>query len=169
MLTHFAVYTQIAFFILLQNDFSVLSYDLLLLTNSTTLNGSSGPHAQALVASPQDSASAPLPVFPERPDAVYFVVAVVGGGKLWGRTLAKTLLDLGAPFNNPQGPPLRPIFVDLPQNGRLVYFMPHLFYFSALCRGLSTGNEPFSNRPTIKWYRRFFLFCKYYNGVIYIR
>ena len=59
-----------------------------------------------------------LPVFPERTDAVYFVVAVVGGAKVWGRMLAKTLLDLGPPFNNPHGPPLRPIYVDMPQNGR---------------------------------------------------
>lgn len=59
-----------------------------------------------------------LPVFPERTDAVYFVVAVVGGAKMWGRMLAKTLQDLGPPFNNPHGPPLRPIYVDMPQNGR---------------------------------------------------
>lgn len=59
-----------------------------------------------------------LPVFPERPDAVYFIVAVVGGAKTWGRTLARTLLDMGQPFESPQGPPLRPLYVDLPQNGR---------------------------------------------------
>ncbi len=59
-----------------------------------------------------------LPIFPERQDAVYFVVAVSGGAKSWARTLARTLLDMGAPFSNPQGPPLRPIYVDLPQNGR---------------------------------------------------
>lgn len=59
-----------------------------------------------------------LPIFPERPDAVYFVVAVSGGAKNWGRTLARTLLDMGAPFSNPQGPPLRPIYVDLPTSGR---------------------------------------------------
>lgn len=39
-----------------------------------------------------------LPIFPERADAVYFVVAVSGGAKNWGRTLARTLLDMGAPF-----------------------------------------------------------------------
>ena len=59
-----------------------------------------------------------LPIFPERTDAVYFVVAVSGGAKTWGRTLARTLLDMGAPFSNPQGPPLRPIYVDLPSSGR---------------------------------------------------
>lgn len=59
-----------------------------------------------------------LPIFPERPDAVYFVVAVSGGAKTWGRTLARTLLDMGTPFSNPQGPPLRPIYVDLPASGR---------------------------------------------------
>ncbi|ETN66289.1 hypothetical protein AND_001910 [Anopheles darlingi] len=58
------------------------------------------------------------PVFPERPDAVYFAVAVTGGAKLWGRTLARTLIDMGPPFGNPQGPPLRPIYIDLPDNGR---------------------------------------------------
>lgn len=59
-----------------------------------------------------------LPIFPERTDVVYFVVAVAGGAKSWGRTLARTLLDMGAPFSNPQGPPLRPIYVDLPASGR---------------------------------------------------
>jgi len=59
-----------------------------------------------------------MPIFPERPDAVYFVIAVSGGAKVWGRTLARTLLDMGAPFSNPQGPPLRPIYVDLPTSGR---------------------------------------------------
>lgn len=59
-----------------------------------------------------------LPIFPERADAVYFVVAVSGGAKSWGRALARTLLDMGAPFSSPQGPPLRPIYVDLPSSGR---------------------------------------------------
>ncbi|XP_053674177.1 uncharacterized protein LOC128724478 [Anopheles nili] len=58
------------------------------------------------------------PVFPDRPDAVYFAVAVNGGAKLWGRTLARTLIDMGPPFGNPQGPPLRPIYINLPDNGR---------------------------------------------------
>lgn len=59
-----------------------------------------------------------LPVFPERADAVYFVVAVPGGGKTWGRALAKTLIDMGEQFGDPQGPPLRPIYVDLPSSER---------------------------------------------------
>lgn len=59
-----------------------------------------------------------LPVFPERADAVYFVVAVTGGGKSWGRALAKTIIDMGEPFDDPQGPPLRPIYVDLPASER---------------------------------------------------
>ncbi|XP_053686430.1 uncharacterized protein LOC128735972 [Sabethes cyaneus] len=58
------------------------------------------------------------PIFPERSDAVYFVIALHGGSKVWSRTLARTLLDLGVPFSNPQGPPLRPIILDLPPNGR---------------------------------------------------
>uniref|UniRef100_A0A182X555 Ionotropic glutamate receptor C-terminal domain-containing protein n=1 Tax=Anopheles quadriannulatus TaxID=34691 RepID=A0A182X555_ANOQN len=58
------------------------------------------------------------PVFPERPDAVYFAVAVTGGAKLWGRTLARTLIDMGPPFGHPQGPPLRPIYINLPDSGR---------------------------------------------------
>lgn len=59
-----------------------------------------------------------LPIFPERSDAAYFVVAVSGGVKMWGRTLARTLLDIGDVFSSPHGPPLRPIYVDLPLNGR---------------------------------------------------
>lgn len=68
-----------------------------------------------------------LPIFPERPDAVYFVVAVSGGAKSWGRALARTLLDMGPPFSNPQGPPLRPIYVDLPISGRLVFMILKIF------------------------------------------
>lgn len=44
--------------------------------------------------------------------------SVNGGGKLWGRSLARTLLDLGPPFDNPQGPPLRPLYLDMPTSGR---------------------------------------------------
>lgn len=58
------------------------------------------------------------PIFPERTDVVYFVVAVSGGIKNWGRVLARTLLDMGDVFSSPNGPPLRPIYVDLPANGR---------------------------------------------------
>lgn len=54
-----------------------------------------------------------------RSDAVYFVVAVIGGAKVWARTLARTLHELGPPFSgDPLGSPLRPIYVDLPTNGR---------------------------------------------------
>lgn len=60
--------------------------------------------------------------FPARDDAVYLVVAVAGGAKTWHRHLARTLVDIGPPFNSPQGPPLRPLYVDLPDNGRWVSF-----------------------------------------------
>lgn len=54
-----------------------------------------------------------------RTDAVYFIVAVIGGAKIWSKTLAQTLLELGPPFSgHPLGSPLRPIYVDLPTNGR---------------------------------------------------
>lgn len=53
----------------------------------------------------------------ERDDAVYFIVAVIGGAKVWSRTLARTLSDIGA-FGDPLGSPLKPIYVDLPANGR---------------------------------------------------
>lgn len=54
-----------------------------------------------------------------RSDAVYFVVAVIGGAKIWARTLARTLQEMGPPFSgDPLGSPLRPIYVDLPTNGR---------------------------------------------------
>lgn len=79
------------------------------------------PAGQTISFNPAQSPGV-LPIFPERPDAVYFVVAVSGGAKVWGRTLARTLLDMGAPFSNPQGPPLRPIYVDLPSSGRWVGF-----------------------------------------------
>uniref|UniRef100_A0A182TBW9 Receptor ligand binding region domain-containing protein n=1 Tax=Anopheles maculatus TaxID=74869 RepID=A0A182TBW9_9DIPT len=83
----------------------------------------SGPSmaAEMLKAHPAGSFSVDdgsQPVFPERPDAVYFAVAVTGGAKLWGRTLARTLIDMGPPFGNPQGPPLRPIYINLPDSGR---------------------------------------------------
>lgn len=68
-----------------------------------------------LLSQPGDTG---MPVFPERSDAVYFIVAVQGGAKAWGNTLARTLLDMGPPFESSQGPPLRPLFVDLPPKGR---------------------------------------------------
>lgn len=67
---------------------------------------------------PLDPVGGKLPEFPQRPDAVYFIVAVAGGAKVWGRTLARTLIDMGAPFDSPLGPPLRPLYVDIPPNGR---------------------------------------------------
>lgn len=81
------------------------------------------PVAQPLVAGPPEPplhgpAGGRLPEFPQRPDAVYFVVAVTGGAKIWSRTLARTLIDMGSPFASPQGPPLRPLYVDIPPNGR---------------------------------------------------
>ncbi|KFB43278.1 AGAP005527-PA-like protein [Anopheles sinensis] len=77
------------------------------------------PVAEMLKAQPPASFDdGSQPVFPDRPDAVYFAVAVSGGAKLWGRTLARTLIDMGPPFGNPQGPPLRPIYINLPDNGR---------------------------------------------------
>ncbi|XP_058833780.1 uncharacterized protein LOC131691421 isoform X2 [Topomyia yanbarensis] len=74
------------------------------------------PKLEALLGS--STTDETQPVFPERADAVYFIIALHGGAKLWGRTLARTLLDMGVPFSNPQGPPLRPIILDLPPNGR---------------------------------------------------
>lgn len=53
-------------------------------------------------------------------DIVYFVVAVIGGAKIWARTLSQTLIDMGQPFNDTSGSPLRPIYIDLPTNGRYV-------------------------------------------------
>uniref|UniRef100_A0A182Y0Z7 Ionotropic glutamate receptor C-terminal domain-containing protein n=1 Tax=Anopheles stephensi TaxID=30069 RepID=A0A182Y0Z7_ANOST len=85
------------------------------------LSGPSGMAAEMLKAHPAGSFSVDdgsQPVFPDRPDAVYFAVAVTGGAKLWGRTLARTLIDMGPPFGNPQGPPLRPIYINLPDSGR---------------------------------------------------
>ncbi|CRK95065.1 CLUMA_CG008543, isoform A [Clunio marinus] len=81
------------------------------------LQSNARPSGQSISFSPGQSVSE-LPIFPERSDAVYFVVAVPGGAKSWGRALARTLLDMGTPFSSPQGPPLRPIYVDLPTSGR---------------------------------------------------
>lgn len=75
------------------------------------------PAGQTISFSPAQAVG-DMPIFPERPDAVYFVVAVSGGAKSWGRALARTLLDMGPPFSDPQGPPLRPIYVDMPASGR---------------------------------------------------
>lgn len=76
------------------------------------------PIPEALGGNPPPIELGKLPEFPQRPDAVYFIVAVAGGAKIWGRTLARTLIDMGTPFGSPQGPPLRPLYVDIPQNGK---------------------------------------------------
>ncbi|XP_055859129.1 uncharacterized protein LOC129921359 isoform X2 [Episyrphus balteatus] len=79
---------------------------------------SSSHHRTPVVAATDGLLSGPLPVFPERSDAVYFVVAVIGGAKVWSRTLARCLMEMGPPFGSPLGPPLRPLYVDLPANGK---------------------------------------------------
>jgi hypothetical protein len=92
---------------------------LLLLAIWLVTGDSNEPRTEALVQTKSAASQVgDLPIFPERSDAVYFVVAVSGGIKNWGRTLARTLLDLGDIFSSPHGPPLRPIYVDLPANGR---------------------------------------------------
>lgn len=101
---------------------------ILLLLLFHGISSDEGPKVEALTKSKVSQPSAPqsndnLPIFPERSDAAYFVVAVSGGVKMWGRTLARTLLDMGDVFSSPHGPPLRPIYVDLPVNGRLVYYV----------------------------------------------
>lgn len=73
------------------------------------------PQADASAADLSPSGS---PEFPPRNDAVYFIVAISGGAKVWSRTLARTLVDLGPPFDSARGPPLRPLYIDLPSNGR---------------------------------------------------
>lgn len=75
---------------------------------STAINASTD-----IVTDPQLELSKP------RSDAVYFIVAVIGGAKLWARSLARTLNEMGPPFSgDPLGSPLRPIYIDLPTNGR---------------------------------------------------
>lgn len=101
---------------------------ILLITISSIIhaNGKDEPKLEALTHAKipiTSSATSSMindnhPIFPERTDAVYFVVAVSGGIKNWGRVLARTLLDMGDVFSSPNGPPLRPIYVDLPANGR---------------------------------------------------
>ncbi|KAG5670729.1 hypothetical protein PVAND_000973 [Polypedilum vanderplanki] len=99
---------------------SLMSMLVLLLVLATSISGNdlNGPKTEALVQTKTATTNDNLPIFPERSDAVYFVVAVSGGIKSWGRALARTLLDIGDIFNSPHGPPLRPIYVDLPANGR---------------------------------------------------
>ncbi|XP_055628546.1 uncharacterized protein LOC129769999 isoform X2 [Toxorhynchites rutilus septentrionalis] len=73
------------------------------------------PKMESLFGSPGDSTQ---PIFSDGIDATYFVVALHGGAKLWGRSLTRTLLDMGAPFSNPKGPPLKPLIVELQSDGR---------------------------------------------------
>lgn len=65
-----------------------------------------------------DLLSRPSTGIPQRNKAVYFIVAVSGGAKIWSRTLARTLLELGMPFDTAPESPLRPLYIDLPTNGR---------------------------------------------------
>lgn len=52
-------------------------------------------------------------------NVVYFVVAVMGGAKIWSRTLERTLSEIAASFNtNIDETVLKPIYIDLPANGR---------------------------------------------------
>lgn len=52
-------------------------------------------------------------------NATYFVVAVMGGAKIWSRTLSRTLTEIEASLDkNSSRAPLKPIYVDLPASGR---------------------------------------------------
>jgi hypothetical protein len=94
--------------------FKIQLYSLLIFTIWMMIlfvNGSSDnddePKVEALIQSKVPITSAQssdnLPIFPERNDAVYFVVAVAGGFKSWGRIMARTLLDMGDMFGSPLG------------------------------------------------------------------
>lgn len=104
------------------SQFETLPVPEALFENKPPPPPSSGPSAASSPSSSSSSSagsSAGLqPVFPERSDAAYFIVAINGGAKLWSRILAKTLMDMGPPIGSPLGPPLRPIYVDLPSTGR---------------------------------------------------
>lgn len=81
----------------------------------------SQPHSATMDSSSSSSSTTDpqLDLMKPRSDAVYFIVAVIGGAKIWARTLARTLHEMGPPFSgDPLGSPLRPIYVDLPTNGR---------------------------------------------------
>lgn len=106
------------------------SFLILLLLLFHGISSDEGPKVEALTKSKVTSSSTTsdnLPIFPERSDAAYFVVAVSGGIKMWGRSLARTLLDMGDVFSSPHGPPLRPIYIDLPLNGRWVKISSNKF------------------------------------------
>ncbi|KAL5287110.1 GRIN3A family protein [Megaselia abdita] len=102
------------------SQFETLPLPEALFENKPPPPPSSGPSSvPASSSSSSSSSSAALqPVFPERSDAAYFIVAINGGAKVWSRILAKTLMDMGPPIGSPLGPPLRPIYVDLPSSGR---------------------------------------------------
>lgn len=51
-------------------------------------------------------------------DTVYFIIAITGGGKLWGHTLDQLLIDIGYPIVERQRVLLKPLYINLPQNGR---------------------------------------------------
>lgn len=52
-------------------------------------------------------------------NVVYFIVAVMGGAKIWSRTLERTLSEIAVSFNtNIDETVLKPIYIDLPANGR---------------------------------------------------
>jgi hypothetical protein len=109
-------------FTIRSNSLLLLLFLLLWTSTGEELNrdDDGGPKVEALTQSklPSGSNRDNLPIFPERSDAAYFVVAVAGGVNVWGRSVARTLLDMGDVFSSPHGPPLRPIYVDLPVNGR---------------------------------------------------
>lgn len=115
---------------------------------------------EKLLGQPSDTN---LPVFPERSDAVYFIVAVSGGAKAWGNTLARTLLDMGPPFESPQGPPLRPLFVDLPQKGRYVNFSFFFINFFFLLNYLLCKIFFIYYLNSKRDFLMEFLFCFYFN------
>lgn len=94
------------------NDYVIVNPDIQLQPQSDAPSISS--------SATMDSTTDPqLELMKPRPDAVYFIVAVIGGAKIWARTLARTLHEMGPPFSGDAlGSPLRPIYVDLPTNGR---------------------------------------------------
>lgn len=101
---------------LFENKLSPPSSGPSLSSSSSSSVASSSPSASS--SSSAASSAGLQPVFPERSDAAYFIVAINGGAKRWSRILAKTLMDMGPPIGSPLGPPLRPIYVDLPTTGR---------------------------------------------------
>lgn len=67
-------------------------------------------------------------------NATYFVVAVMGGAKIWSRTLSRTLSEIEASlFKNSSRASLKPIYVDLPSSGRLEFRI--LYYILSIQEG----------------------------------